>query len=65
MDLFMMGARSLTGRNPNPAIHLFGLRIYPTCETSDRSTSVPSKGVASTHRRISIPMECSRISTNE
>ena len=65
MNLFMMGARSLIGRNPSPAIHRFGLRISRACETSDRSMSVPSTGVVSTYRRKSIPMVPSWISTNE
>ena len=42
MNLFIMGARSPTGRNPKPATFLFGLRISRTCETSDRSISLPS-----------------------
>ena len=63
MNLFMMGARSLLVRNPRPAIHRFGLRIPLACETSDRSMSVPSTGVASTQRRKSIPMLRSWIST--
>ena len=65
MSLFMMGARSLGGRNPRPTMRRLGLRISRTCETSDRSMCVPSTGVASTHRRISIPMEVSRNSTYE
>ena len=56
-----MGARSPTGRNPNPATFRFGLRISRTCEASVRSISLPSTGVVSTQRRISIRMECSRI----
>ena len=53
MNLFMMGARHRTGRNPRPAIFRAGLRISRTCETNDMSISVPSTGVASTQRRES------------
>ena len=42
-----------------------GLRISFTCEASDMSMTVPLTGVASTQRRKSMPIECSRISTNE
>ena len=43
----------------------FGARISRTCVASDMSISVPSTGVARTHRRSAIPIECSSISTNE
>ena len=48
MNLFNRGARHRTGRNPKPAIFRRGLRISRICETSDRSISVPSTGVANT-----------------
>ena len=65
MNLLISGARIPVGRNPNPTMNRLGFRISRTCETSDSSMSVPSTGVASTHIRISIPMERSRIFTNE
>ena len=57
MNLFMMGARIPIGRNPRPTNSLFGLRISLTCDTNDISISVPSTGVASTHRRMSMPID--------
>ena len=65
MNQFMMGPRNFTGRNARPAIHRLGLRISRTCATSDRSLSEPSTGVAGTHSRMSVPIERSRICTNE
>ena len=65
MNLVMIGARILSGRNLRPAIHRLGPRISRTCETSDKSIRMPSTGVANTHSRISMPIEYSRISTTE
>ena len=64
MNLFMIGARIRKREKAQTRqTNRFGFLISLTCENSDRSTSIPSTGVASTHRRMSIPMECSRIST--
>ena len=63
MNRFISGARSLYGEESQTSYpRRFGPRISRTWETSDRSMSVPSTGVDSTHRRMSMPMDFSRIS---
>ena len=61
----MRRVRILGGKNRMPIIGRFGLFNSRICPTSTMSISVPSTGVASTHKRVSIPMERSWISTNE
>ena len=65
MNLFTMGARIRVGKKLKPTIGRLGVCSGRILETMDMSISVPSTGVANTHRRASRPMECSWNSTKE
>ena len=55
MVIFLMiVVRRRGGRNRIPTMSRFGARISRTCPTSTISMSVPSTGVASTHRRFHV-----------
>ena len=62
---FISRVRSPGGRKRIPTMGRFGFRSSRIRLTSVTSTNSPSTGVASTQRRVSMPIECSRTSTSE